>query len=157
MALTSVAAIIEEGGFCKEQFPESASVARDQAAFEVLVTGRLNEAAAELRLSVGATNYASADADTAAALTTAEKYAACAKCFTTMINTIAAWDAEVLPSEFVESDTCERQRDWYTQEARSIASRFATTPYGRTDLPGIISSGISPVPEYSPFTSETYP
>jgi len=148
---TSETEVIAEGGFCKEQFPESASVPRDQAAFEALVTARINEAMAEVRLLVGPTNYASIDADTSAVITLGEKRWAVALVYNTMLNTIAAWDAEVLPSEFVESDVCERQRDWYMNEARTALARFATTPYGQTDLPGITAGGAATRPSSSPF------
>ena len=143
MALTSVAEIISESMFCKEQFPKSASESRNQGEFEALVGTALTEAAAETKQRVGNTNYASLDAEVLVNITTAEKYLAVSKMYNRLISVVAAWDAEVLPSEFVESDVCERQRDWYASEWGRITGIYAVEPMAAMNMPILIMRGVS--------------
>jgi len=143
MALTSVAEIISESMFCKEQFPKSASESRNQGEFEALVGTALTEAAAETKQRVGNTNYASLDAEVLVNITTAEKYLAVSKMYNRLISVVAAWDAEVLPSEFVESDVCERQRDWYAGEWSRITGLYAEEPMVGGAMPLLIARGVT--------------
>jgi hypothetical protein len=143
MAKTSSTLVIAEGGFCKEQFPKSAAEERSQGEFEALVAVRVAEAASETEQRVGATHYAATDADVVQILTTAETYLAAGKTYNTMLNVIGAWDAEALPSEFVESDTCAAQRDWYFAQWQVLTGQFAVLPLLAGGMPRLITAGCS--------------
>ncbi len=99
MALATLAIVKAEGGFLKEQFDKTTD-----AELDAILTQRIDEASAELQERVGAETYASADAVIAQVLATAEVYLAVAKAFQTILNIIVTWDAEALPSEFIDSD-----------------------------------------------------
>jgi len=99
MALATLAIVKAEGGFLKEQFNKASD-----AELDGILEQRSEEAAAELLDRVGADTYASADAVVAQVLATAEVYLATAKAFQTILNILVTWDAEALPSEFVDSE-----------------------------------------------------
>lgn len=99
MALTTPTAVRAEGSLYKEQF----NLATD-AELDALLAERIAEASAEVLTLIGAETYASSDATLQRVLTTAETYLATAKAFQTILNLMATWDAEALPTEFVDRE-----------------------------------------------------
>lgn len=99
MALTTVDAVKAEGSFYKEQFNLDTDLA-----MEGVLTDRIAEAAAEVEAMVGADLYGTSETAIVTKLTTAETYLATAKAFQTVLNIMATWDAEALPTEFVDRE-----------------------------------------------------
>lgn len=97
MPLTTSTAVQSEGSFYKEQF----NLATDTQ-LATLLGERITEASAEIQALVGLDTYATTDLALRQLLTTAETYLATAKAFQTILNIMATWDAEALPTEFVD-------------------------------------------------------
>lgn len=143
VAKATPALVKAEGHFSRQQFE-----AATEEDLEDIIDERIAEAESELKQQVGAA-YDSADPTISRLLTTAETYLATAKMYNTMLNIIAAWDAEVLPSEFVQAEVAERQRDWYLRAYEALVGPFdeqmdrVARPYFRAE--GISLEGENPV------------
>lgn len=99
MALTTPTAVRAEGSLYREQFNLDTDTE-----LNALLAERVAEASAEVVALVGADAYATTDPALQRVLTTAETYLATAKAFQTILNIMATWDAEALPTEFVDRD-----------------------------------------------------
>ena len=123
MPKTTVALVLSEGNFYKEQFDKSTD-----AQLETLIQQRVDEAAAEVARSAGSDYYSSSDADVIKILTTAETYLACSKCWQTLHNILIAWDKEQLPSEFVSAPQSAANRDYYRKKAEEALALLNVLP-----------------------------
>ena len=122
MPKTTVALVLSEGNFYKEQFDKSTD---DE--LETLIQQRVDEAAAEVEKSVG-DFYSSTDPTTLKILTTAETYLAGSKCWQTLHNILIAWDKEPLPSEHVSEKESAANRDYYRSKASQTLSLLNLLP-----------------------------
>jgi hypothetical protein len=126
MPKTTVALVLAEGNFYKEQFDKSTD-----ADLETLIQQRIDEAAAEIEKSAG-NYYSSSEPTTLQAITTAETYLAVSKCWQTLHNILIAWDKEALPSEHISAAQSALNRDYYRVKALETLSLLNLLPPFRT-------------------------
>jgi hypothetical protein len=127
MPKTSVALVLAEGNFYKEQFDKSTD---DE--LEDLIEQRIDEAAAEIEKSVGPDFYSSSEPSTVQVITTAETYLAVSKCWQTLHNILIAWDKEQLPSEHISEKESAANRDYYRAKAQQTLALLNLLPPFRT-------------------------
>jgi len=119
VAHATAAAVKAEGSFYREQF----NLAED-ADLDELLAARIDEASAEVVDLVGEEAYGTENETVLAVLTTAEVYLATAKAFQTILNIMATWDAEALPTEFVDREALPRIIDRYRARASALLAPY---------------------------------
>ena len=130
--------VIAEGQFIIGYFPNCA----DNTAFEARIQAVIDSATSEVKHQVGATNYASTDADTIVQIHDCTMYLACARLWQIIRGVMVGYDAESLPPEFVNAGDASEQRDWYMQIAAGILNQYDNTP-GPQSYVGSFVSGTT--------------
>jgi hypothetical protein len=121
MAITKPTAgqVINEASLKIEYFPRFT----DDFLWETWIGTKITEIDAQVQLHVGA--YAdSADARIQLTLTRAEIYLTCGYLWQQIKNVIDAWDDEVLPPEWANSDQAAANRDWYLAQGNELLGRY---------------------------------
>lgn len=124
--VVTAAEVIEEGQLVVAYFPNCA----DTAAMTTLVGKWITAANSRVKRQVGATIWATTDADYIRELHDCVLFFACARAWQVIANVIDTWGQEELPTEYVDSDKARENRDYYLGQATSILERYDITPGG---------------------------
>lgn len=127
MALATVDAVQREGSFRREQFG-----LESDGELAGVIADRIAEASAEVRTLVGSTLYGTGDSTLRQVLTTAEVYLATAKLLQTILNIMATWDAEPLPTEFVDREGLPLIVERYRRDAQRLLAPYSREEASRT-------------------------